>query len=167
MAPVDTAKVSVGPGGVRDLRFSSLQEVIREMDRIVDAERQGALKTVGNWTAGQTFGHLASWIDYSYDGFPEALNPPWIVRLIVRLQKKKFLYGKMPRGIKIPRSPDGTYGTEPTSLDRGVARLRSSLERLQRERPMKKSVLFGELSHEEWIACTLRHAELHMGYMRY
>lgn len=167
MSIVNTAKVQVGPQGARELRFSSLEEVIHEMERIADAERQGTLKTLGNWTTGQTFGHLASWIDYSYDGFPAALNPPWIIRFIVRLQKKKFLHGKMPRGVKIPGSPDGTYGTEPMALDRGVARLRSSLERLQREKPTKKSVLFGELTHEEWIACTLRHSELHMGYLRY
>ena len=28
------------------------------------------LRCAGNWTAGQTFGHLAVWIECSYDGYP-------------------------------------------------------------------------------------------------
>ena len=40
------------------------------MEQLAAAEREGRLRSVGNWTLGQTLGHLAAWADYSYDGVP-------------------------------------------------------------------------------------------------
>lgn len=167
MAIVNTGKLKVSPDGLRELRFSDLDEVIAEADRIAAAEREGRLKQIGNWSAGQIFHHLATWVDYSYDGFPPQLNPPWIVRFIVKFQKNKFMKGPMPRGVKIPGIENGTLATEAAPLEEGLRHLRASLERLKREKPTQKSVLFGEMSHEEWILGTLRHAELHMSCLRY
>ncbi|MBX3390564.1 MAG: DUF1569 domain-containing protein [Phycisphaeraceae bacterium] len=167
MEAVNTAKLKVSPEGVRDLHFSSLDEVLAEADRIAAAERDGRLKQIGNWSAGQIFNHLATWIDYSYDGFPPQLSPPWFVRLIVKLQKHKFMNGAMPRGVRIPGIENGTLATESVPLEEGVRHLRASLERLKREKPTQRSVLFGEMTHEEWIKGTLRHAELHMSFLRY
>lgn len=167
MATVNTAKIRVSPGSARELHFSGLDDVLAEMDRIAEAERQGRVKRLGNWTVGQVFGHLATWIDYSYDGFPPKLNPPWIIRFILKFQKNKFMKGPMPRGVKIPGIENGTFATEVVSLEDGVEHLRRSIERLKREKPTQKSVLFGEMTHQEWVTGTLRHAELHMSYLTY
>lgn len=167
MGTVNTGKLKVSPDGLRDLHFANLDEVLADMERIAAAEREGHLKQIGNWSAGQVFNHLATWIDYSYDGFPPQLNPPWIVRMIVKLQKNKFMKGPMPRGVRIPGIENGTLATESVPLEEGVRHLRASVERLKREKPTQKSVLFGEMSHEEWILGTLRHAELHMSCLRY
>lgn len=167
MATVNTAKVRVAPGSARELHFADLDGVLAEMDRIAAAEREGRLTRHGNWSVGQVFNHLATWIDYSYDGFPPQLSPPWFVRFIVKLQKSKFMKGPMPRGVKIPGIENGTLATESVPFEEGVRHLRASLERLKREKPTQKSVLFGEMTHEEWIMGTLRHAELHMSFLRY
>lgn len=167
MGTVNTAKVRVSTGNARELHFTDLGQVIAEMDRIASAEREGRLKQLGNWSAGTIFGHLATWIDYSFEGFPPKLNPPWIIRFILKFQRSKFLKGPMPRGVKIPGIEGGTLATEVVPLEEGVRHLRSSLERLQREKPTQPSVLFGEMTHEEWIMGTLRHAELHMSYLTY
>lgn len=167
MGTVDTSKIRVAPDGARELHFSSPDEATAEMDRIAQAEREGRLKQLGNWSAGTVFSHLATWIDYSYEGFPPKLNPPWIIRFVVKFQKHKFLNGRMPRGVKIPGIEGGTLATQPIALEDGVRHLRASLERLKRERPKQRSVLFGELTHEEWIKGNLRHAELHMSYLVY
>lgn len=58
--PVDTKKVA----GRRMLRFESLDQVIADVDRLVEAERAGRLTRLGNWTLGQTLGHLAAWAEY-------------------------------------------------------------------------------------------------------
>jgi len=167
MSTVNTAKVRVAPGSARELHFASLDEVLDEMDRIAAAEREGRLKQLGNWNAGTNFSHLATWIDYSFEGFPPKLNPPWIIRFILKFQKNKFVKGPMPRGVKIPGIKNGTLATETVPLEEGVRHLRSSLQRLKREAPKQRSVLFGEMTHEEWIKETLRHAELHMSYLTY
>ena len=58
---VDTGKVP----GRRPLRFESIDQVLAEVDRLVEAERAGQLKRLGNWTLGQVLGHLAVWAEYS------------------------------------------------------------------------------------------------------
>ena len=59
----------------RRLRFNNVDELRAEIDRILTAERAGTLRRSGNWTTGRVFGHLATWINYGYEGFP--MRPPW------------------------------------------------------------------------------------------
>lgn len=157
--PVDTGKVA----GRRILRFESLDQMMAEVDRLAEAERTGRLRRVGNWALGQTLGHLATWVDYGYTGAP--LEVPFFIRWILRLRKRKFLHGPMRAGVKIPNLEGGTLGTEPLSLEEGLQRYRSQIERLRTEPPTVPSPVLGKLTHEESIALTLRHAELHLGFL--
>ena len=86
---VDTGKVA----GRRMLRFESIDQVMSEVDRLVEADSAGRLRQLGNWTLGQTLGHLATWTEYGYTGFP--LKVPFFIRWVLRLRKRKFLYGPM------------------------------------------------------------------------
>src|SRR5215472_6607838 len=88
--PVDTRNAP----GRRMLRFESIDDVLAEVDRLVEAEHAGRLKRVGNWTLGQCLGHLAAWAEYSYTGAP--LKVPFFVKWVLRLRKRKFLYEPMP-----------------------------------------------------------------------
>src|SRR5438105_1697591 len=72
-APVNTGKVA----GRRPLRFESIDQVMAEVDRLVEAERAGRLGRLGNWTLGQTLGHLATWTEYAYTGAP--LKAPFFI----------------------------------------------------------------------------------------
>jgi Protein of unknown function (DUF1569) len=155
----DAGKVS----GRRILRFESIDELMVEVDRLADAERAGRLKRVGNWTLGQTLGHVACWVEYNYTGAP--LKVPFFIRWLCRLRKQKFLYEPMRPGLKIPGVQGGTLGTEPMSLEEGLGRLRRVMERLKVEAPTTPNVAFGPLTHEEWIAGNLRHAEMHLGFL--
>jgi hypothetical protein len=157
--PVDTAKVS----GRRVLRFESIDEMMAEVDRLAEAERAGRLKRLGNWTLGQTLGHLAEWAEYGYTGCP--LKVPFFIRWFLQLRKRKFLYEPMRPGMKIPGVAGGTLATEPMPLDEALGRLRKVMERLKTEAPPAPSPALGRLTHDESIAMTLRHAELHLGYM--
>ncbi len=157
-APVDTGKVA----GRRELRFESLDEMLAEVERLAAAERAGPLRRLGNWTLGQTLGHLASWAEYSYTGAP--LKAPFFVKWFLRLRKRKFLYGPMRAGVRIPRVEGGTLATEPVPLEEGLERLRRVLGRLKSEAPTAPNVIFGPLTHAEWLALHCRHAELHLGF---
>jgi hypothetical protein len=158
-APVDTGEVV----GRRELRFESLDEVLAEVERLAAAERAGRLRRLGNWTLGQTLGHLASWAEYSYTGAP--LKAPFFVKWFLRLRKRKFLYEPMRSGVKIPRVEGGTLATEPVPLDEGLERMRRVLGRLKSEAPTAPNVIFGPLRHDEWVALHCRHAELHLGFL--
>ena len=156
---IDTGKVIAR----RVLRFETIDEMMAEVDRLVAAERAGRLQQVGNWTLGQVLGHLAVWAEFAYSEMP--LNPPFFVRWILKWQKKSYLYGPMRSGVKIPHCPGGTLGTEPMTLDEGLARLKKVIERIRREPPTVPSKVFGVLTQEETIALNLRHAELHLGFL--
>jgi hypothetical protein len=151
-------------GERRTLRFETIDDLRAEIDRIIDAESAGTLRTTGNWTVGQTFGHLAAWIEYSYSGYPFAV--PWFIRLIVRMMKKRFLTKPMSPGVRLPRAKGGTYATEPMSTEDGARRLRHALDRLERREPAPfDSPALGKLTDEERIQLHLRHAELHLGFL--
>jgi hypothetical protein len=157
---IDTGKVS----GRRELHFNTIDDALSEVDRLLTADRAARLTRLGNWTLGQTLGHLATWVNFSYDGNP--LKPPLIIRLILRMRKKKFLRGSMPVGVRIPGVENGTLGIDLLSTDDGAARYRAAMQRLAREAPTLPNVIFGPLTHDEWKQLHLRHAELHLGFMK-
>ncbi len=153
-------------GTRRKLRFESIDELRAEVDRIVAAEQSGDLERLGNWSAGQMFGHVAAWINYSYDGYPFKL--PWIVRVIVQTQLKRFARKGLWAGVRLPWVKGGTYATEPLSTDEGTERLRAALARLESDEPAEcDRQVFGPLSREDRIQLNLRHAELHLSFLRY
>src|SRR2546421_5097689 len=155
---VATGKVA----GRRQLKFDTLAAALTDAESLVAAERNARLTRLGNWSLGQALGHLAAWSDYSYTGAP--MKPPFFIRWILRTQKSKFLYSPMRAGLKIPRVAGGTYSIEAMPSDEGLARLRRAFDRLQREAPTTPNVIFGPLTHEQWIALNLRHADLHLSF---
>jgi len=146
----------------RKLHFNSLDEALQEADRLVAAERHGRLVQLGNWTLGQALNHIAGWAEFSYSQCP--LKTPFIIRLILWLRKRSFLYGPMPAGVRIPGVPNGTLVTEPVSLEEGLSRFKAAFQRLKMEPPTHPSPALGQLTHDEAIAINLRHAELHLGF---
>ncbi len=155
---VDTSKADR-----RVLHFEHLDQVLAEVDRLAVAERGGTLVHTGNWTLGQTLGHLAYWTNAAFTGLP--LNLPWFIRIAVRLSKHKYLRGPLPAGVKIPRVQGGTLGIDSLPLEEGLRRYGQALEHLGEQCPQQPNILFGKLTHPQWIALNLRHAELHLGFM--
>ena len=148
----------------RLLHFTSVEEAIAEAERLAAAERSGTLTQLGNWTLGQALGHVAAWAEYSYTGAP--MKVPLPIRLILRLGKKKFLTQPMRAGVKIPRTPGGTLATDPLPLEETFPRFVAAMQRLKREAPQMPNIIFGPLTHDEWINLNLRHSELHLGFFR-
>src|SRR5262245_5425657 len=155
---VDTGKVK----GRRSLRFETIDQAIDEANRLVMAERAGRLSHLGNWTLGQALGHLGGWTEFSYTGVP--LKPPFFIRWILRLRKRKLLYSPMPAGVSIPGVAGGTLATDRVSLDEGYDRFQRAMLCLKREAPTARSPIFGQMTHDESIALSLRHAELHLSF---
>ncbi len=159
-AVVDTRKVAR-----RLLRFRGVAELEREVERLIQGERSGRLVWKGNWTLGQILGHIASWIEYFYSGFP--MGPaPLGVRLFGKLMKGRFLNKGLTAGFRLPKAREGTYGTERLSTDAGALKLRAALGRLKDGQPPRHaSPVFGPMSVDEVTRLTLRHAELHLGFV--
>ncbi len=149
----------------RSLRFESSGDVLADVRRCVEAEERGTLRRSGNWTLGQNLGHLASWIEYGYSGYPMAA-PSWIIRTIVKLMRKRFLTGPAMVGFKIKGVAGGTYGTEDMSGRSGLERLTMAWAKLDAAPPSLPSPVFGAMTHEEWKMLHLRHAEGHLSFLQ-
>lgn len=149
----------------RLLRFECWDELIAEVERIATAARQGRVRTLGRWSVGQIFQHLARTIEASYG--QRRVEAAWPVRLLgrvmMRLSRGRLLDRPFRPGWRAPRAglPDADV-----SLDEAVAELRAWLERVQRGEPMvAASPFLGQLSQDQWMRLHQRHAELHLGFI--
>ena len=147
----------------RTLRFETIDAALAEAERLVALEHKGWLDLAGNWPIGLTLGHLATWADFAFDGYPPEVRPPWLVRKIMGLFKNSLLNRKMMPGIKIRGLPEGTIGLEPLEPAEGLARYQAAMNRLRSKAPTIANPILGPLSHAQWIQLNLRHAELHLG----
>lgn len=160
--PIDTKTVT----DRRPLLFKSLADLRADLNTLEAAHHAGTLRTSGNWSPGQNLAHLANWIAYPYDGYPSGLgNPPWFIKFILKFMKNKYLYGKLPVGVKIPKVPGGTAGADDLPFDQALAKLRQQLDRLDKAPPSIPNPIFGPMSHDEWRTLHTRHAELHLSFL--
>jgi hypothetical protein len=153
--PVDTAKVE----GRRQVNYASLQELLADADKLCS----GPIRTLGNWSAGQVFRHLALSFNNSIDGF--TITFPWYLRLMARVFKKRLLAGPMPPGYKLPPEAENVMVPGPTSSEAGLADLHAAVARLEREEKRARNPVFGDISKEEWNQIHLKHASLHMSFL--
>ena len=153
--PVNTAKVE----GRRELDYQSFEELLADAERM----SSGSIKTIGNWSAGQIFRHLAISYNGAIDGLP--IKFPWHFRMMVKLFKKKILNMSMPPGYRM--RPENAKITEPgpTSTAEGLAELRNAVQRLQKETHRARHPLMGNLTKQEWDKVMLKHASLHMSFL--
>ena len=147
----------------RVLHFEVLRDAVSEAERIVAAERAGRLTRKGTWTAGQCFGHLASWINFGFDGYRITATPEAAAKSQAR--KSIALREGLFAGIRLPGLPDGTLGVEHLPTDEGLKRFRAACERLTTSTPTHPHPYFGALTRDEWLLLHLRHSELHMSYL--
>jgi hypothetical protein len=148
----------------RRLRFETIDDALAEADRLAAADREGRLDRAGNWTLGQTLGHLATWAAFAFDGYPAAVRAPLPVRLILRLVRGRILNNGMTTGVRVGKAPGGTVGLDVLPVDEGLRRFRAAMERLRAAAPTIENPVFGRLTHDDWIKLNLRHAELHLGF---
>jgi len=130
------------------LQFDTIEDCLQELGRLEQAERQGNLKTLGNWTAGQNLSHVAAWIEYGWEGYPMD-EPPPEVGVAMRAMLGSILENGMDAGMMLPEVEGGTFGAE----------------EMAGEVATHDSPAFGEMSHEQRVKLNLRHAELHLGFL--
>ncbi len=154
---VDTGKVTER----RHLHFASLDDVLAEVDSLA---RVRELRTLGNWSAGQVFQHLAVAFTCSIDGFHFRLPAP--VRFLFRLfLKRTFLTKPMKPGFRLPARAAKQLVAPPISQEEGLHSLRQAIHRLQTEERRAINPVVGKLTREEWDQLHCRHAELHLSFL--
>ena len=150
---INTKKVT----GRRQVSYASLDEFLADAERLANKEE---VRTLGNWSQGQIYEHLARALDTSIDGVDISFPAParWLMTL---LMKKKFLYKELPAGFKV----SGKVVPDETTVEQGLNSLRQAVERQKADSTRVPHPGFGKLSLDEWEAFNLRHAELHMSFL--
>jgi len=153
---IDTGKVT----GRRQVHFNNLDDVLADATALAAS---GNVKTLGNWSAGQIFEHLARTYNLSIDGFPPVM--PGFVRFLLRLfMKRRFLRKPMPPGFKLPAKAEALL-PPPIGLQEGFAHLSDAVQRLKTTATRMPNPVVGRLSREEWDQLHCRHAELHLSFI--
>lgn len=149
----------------RRLRFNTIDEALAEARRVADADTRGTLRSSGEWTAGKAMHHLAEFARFAFEGFPFPPAPSEVVANMRGVLLNTIIPGEMPMGIRIPGVPQGTFAIEDKPTPTALKSLATQLGRLKLESPKDAHPLFGPLTHDQWIALNLRHAELHLGLL--
>jgi hypothetical protein len=142
----------------RPLAFSSLTEVMPEVDRLLQGHRTG-----GNWSLGQICNHLTDSLVYSVEGF--GAKVPWLIRKTLGpiFKRQLFKSGKMGEGIKLPDK----FLPRPGLDARAEAEaLRAALQRYSTHAgALADHPMFGPLSRDEWTRLHCIHCAHHLSFV--
>jgi hypothetical protein len=153
----------------RQIHLQSPSDLLAEVDRIQASASVGSVRPSGNWTAAQAFAHLAKFIEYSFDGFP--FRYPWRYRVAVWLIRRVSWSWLMqltfrPGFTNPPVVARAVEADAAVTLEHAGESLRRQVRRILAGEKMVQRSPTGELmSHEQWIECHLRHAELHLSFL--
>ncbi|MEZ6244006.1 MAG: DUF1569 domain-containing protein [Phycisphaerales bacterium] len=154
---IDTRKAERRP-----LRFDTLDDLDRELDRIEASHNAGTLTHTGNYTPSQAMHHLARWIvRYETGDLPKRVPLP--VKAFGRVFKGRFLNKGFPAGLP---GPEGKTQSEPDNpFEESIAFLREKNQVLRTKDLGHRNPMFGRLGHEQAVKIHLRHCELHLSFL--
>ena len=152
----------------RALRFSTLADIRADLKEL---HFGGTIKT-GKWDLSQAAEHLADWMEFPIDGFPQM---PFMIKLLIgtmRVTRGKSLYKKFVENQRMPigqpTMPQTVHSptTAPGGDLRSVERLVKQIDRLEGFRgPIHPSPLFGALTYDELVALQLAHCAHHLSFL--
>ena len=155
---VDTKRIT----GRRSLDFETLDDLSIEVERLAPHE----VKLLGNWTLAQIFTHLAVALNSAVDG--STFKAPWFLKLLAPVLRKKFIYGKMPSGFKIPQKAQAQFlPSDAAELEVARTQLLEAISRLKEAASgdLAEHPLFGKISKDEATQFHLRHSEMHLSFV--
>jgi hypothetical protein len=146
----------------REVSYQNYDQLLADVETLAGKN----VDMLGNWSFPQIIEHLAIALETSIDGLP--FRAPWLFRTIGKLfLKKKFLHQSLPPGFQIPDDAKSTvYPDDAKSLDDALEHLRTSIARCKQEDHRADHPLFDKISREDWDLFNLRHAEMHMSFVK-
>jgi hypothetical protein len=153
--------MSTGTASRRRVHYNSFDEVLADAERAV----QGKAETTGNWSLGRILEHLAIANEKSIDGF--GFQAPLPVRMIAgTFLKKRLLRNGLKPGFQLSKRGAQVLVPEEINADTALDHLRRSVKRLKSETKRSPHPFLGSMEIEESNCLNLRHAELHMSFVK-
>lgn len=153
------AVATVSVTGRRQLQFDTLDNMLADVEQL----NKGQVKAIGNWSPGQVLGHLTIVMTSSMDGFKN--RPPWFIRLLGKVMKRRMLTRPMSAGFNLPPRPLEELWPGPTEWADAVMRFREAVQRLKTEEKRVPSPFMGAMTRAEWDQLHCRHAALHLSFL--
>lgn len=149
--------------GRRVLAFQNVDDILADAEGLASAK---GIHTLGNWSAGQLFAHIARVMSSAVDGTTH--RAPWIFRQIGRYYMKgKFLKNGMTAGFKLPeKAQKEFYPSGAVPVEEGLQALKTAVNRFKTEKKLDASPFFGPMTEDEWTRLQCRHAELHFSFLK-
>lgn len=145
--------------GRRTVRYESFEEILADAERLAAVPTQ----TLGNWSVGQIYKHLALATHVMVDGAPSA--PPAVVQFLLRwLLKKRMTTRTLPAGFPL-KNKSAVLIPDATTTGEGLALLRAATQRVQQTDARAPHPAFGPCTRAEWDTFHFRHCELHMSFI--
>ena len=142
----------------RQLVFGSLDQALRELDRLTQAP---TLKSATAWTLPQTLVHCAQSIEYSITGFPQSKSPLF-QSTAGSLAFKAFSWrGRMRHDLAEP-IPGAPALAADIAAATALARLRQAIVDFhQTSQPLRPHFAYGDLSKAEYEQAHAMHLANH------
>jgi hypothetical protein len=144
----------------REIRYQSFDDFVSDAERAVREKS----RTTGNWSLGQILEHLARANDRLIDGF--GFQAPFPFRIVGPLFKNRILDRGMTPGFNLSKTGSALLVPDETETGAAFEHLRNSVKRLQSETKRSPHPFFGRLTIDESNRLSLRHAELHMSFVK-
>ena len=147
--------------GRRSVKICTYDDIQSDAESLM---RGGRIRSLGNWTAGQNFEHLAKSMDACIDGVDFQLA--WPMRMLASLFRNRFLNSPFKPGFQLPVKMEPAFGpSESISDEDGFRKLVAAIQRLKTTAKRAPSPAFGEMPESDWIKLHCRHAELHLSFL--
>jgi hypothetical protein len=145
----------------RRVRYESFDELLADAQRAV----HGKAETTGKWSLGRILEHLAIGNEKSIDGF--GFLAPLPIRMFAgTFLKKRLLTRGLKPGFRLPKRAEQILVPEEIDPSAALDHLRRSVERLQTETKRSPHPFLGRMKVDESNRMNLRHAELHMSFVK-
>lgn len=145
----------------RKVSYTSFDDVLSDAERAVRDKAQ----TTGNWSLGRIIEHLAVANEKALDGF--GFQAPLPVRLIASIfLKGRLLKHGLKPGFRLKPKAEKILVPDETDPNAALDHLRSSIQRLKSESQRHPHPFLGALTLDESNCLNLRHAELHMSFVK-
>jgi hypothetical protein len=144
--------------GRRTLRFESIDEIMREVERL----RRGCT-TVGAWSLAQICGHLAATIRGTLEApAPDLGSPPPPTLMSPEKRDEIFASGAIPEGLPLPPHLESF---QPASEQEEADRLRAALDAFRASPgPVAVHRFFGKLTKDQWARLHCIHCAHHLSF---
>jgi hypothetical protein len=152
--------MSTATAPCRKVRYESFEQIVSDAERAVREKSQ----TTGNWSLGRILEHLAIANDKTIDGF--GFRAPLPIRMIGPLFKKRLLKRGLTPGFQLSKQASAALVPNETDAEAALDHLRKSFIRLHSESNREPHPFLGRLSIDESNRLCLRHAELHMSFVK-